>query len=99
MQPGGNCVVIGLGLIGQLTCQLLNASGVRSIGIDIEDTQVKAAIASGASFAWSRNQEGLEQLILGATNGYGTDAVIITAGTSSLIPWNSAGSSAVTKVK
>jgi predicted dehydrogenase/threonine dehydrogenase-like Zn-dependent dehydrogenase len=91
LQTGGNCVVIGLGLIGQLTCQLLNASGVKSIGIDIDDAQVKATRASGAAWAWSRNQEGLEQLVLGATNAHGADAVIITAGTSSLDPVELAG--------
>jgi predicted dehydrogenase/threonine dehydrogenase-like Zn-dependent dehydrogenase len=91
LQTGGNCVVIGLGLIGQLTCQLLNASGIKSIGIDIDEVQVKAAITSGADHAWPRNQEGLEQLVLGATNGYGADAVIITAGTSSLDPVELAG--------
>jgi polar amino acid transport system substrate-binding protein len=91
VQTGGNCVVIGLGLIGQLTVQLLNASGIKSIGIDINDFQVRAAVDSGASHAWSRNQEGLEQLILAATHGYGADAVIITAATSSTDPVELAG--------
>ena len=91
VQTGGNCVVIGLGLVGQLTIQLLNASGVKSIGIDINEQQVKTALDCEASHAWSRSQEGLEQMVLGATNGYGSDAVIITAGTSSLDPVELAG--------
>jgi predicted dehydrogenase/threonine dehydrogenase-like Zn-dependent dehydrogenase len=91
VQPGGNCVVIGLGLIGQLTCQLLTASGIKAIGIDIEEAQVKLSLESGAAHAWSRGQEGLVQLVLGVTKGYGTDAVIITAGTSSLDPVELAG--------
>jgi len=92
LQTGGNCVVIGLGLIGQLTIQLLNASGIKSIGIDINETKVQSALSCGASFAWPRHQEGLEHLALGATGGHGTDAVIITAGTSSLDPVELAGS-------
>lgn len=91
LQTGGNCVVIGLGLIGQLTVQLLNASGIKSIGIDISEAQVKSALESGASHAWSRNQEGIEQLVLSATNGNGADAVIITAATSSTDPVELAG--------
>jgi polar amino acid transport system substrate-binding protein len=91
VQTGGNCVVIGLGLIGQLTVQLLNASGIKSIGIDVNEIQVNAAVESGASHAWLRDQEGLEYLVLGATNGNGTDAVIITAATSSTDPVELAG--------
>ena len=41
--------------------------------------------------AFNRNQKGLNQLILDATGGYGTDAVIITAGTTSLDPVELAG--------
>lgn len=91
VDAGGNCVVIGLGLIGQLSIQLLNASGVKSIGIDISDSQVNAAISSGASHAWVRSHEGLENLVLRATDGHGADAVIITAGTSSSDPVELAG--------
>ena len=39
----------------------------------------------------NRNQEGLEQIIRQETSGAGTDAVIITAGTSSLDPVELAG--------
>ncbi len=88
---GGNCVVIGLGLIGQLTVQLLNASGIRCIGIDVNDIQVKAGISCGAHISLQRNQEGLESIILNATSGAGSDAVIITAGTTSLDPVELAG--------
>lgn len=91
VQAGGNCTVIGLGLIGQITIQLLNASGIKSIGIDIDQTQVMAALESGASYALLRSQEGLEQLVLEATNGHGADAVIITAATSSTDPVELAG--------
>lgn len=88
---GSNCVVIGLGLIGQLTIQMLKASGIKAFGIDVNDTQVQAAVGCGANKAFNRNQEGLEQIILNETKGHGTDAVIITAGTSSLDPVELAG--------
>lgn len=91
VQFGGNCVVIGLGLIGQITIQMLRASGIKVVGIDIDQYQVEAAKESGANLALNRNQDGLEQTILEFTGGFGTDAVIITAGTKSLDPVELAG--------
>ncbi|NSW95275.1 MAG: zinc-binding dehydrogenase, partial [Bacteroidales bacterium] len=91
LQTGSNCVVIGLGLVGQLTVQILNASGIKAIGIDLDESKVKLALESGANFSFKRDQEGLEELILEATNGYGTDAVIITAASSSNDPVELAG--------
>lgn len=91
LQTGSNCVVIGLGLVGQLTVQILNASGIKAIGIDLDESKVKLAIESGASHSFKRDQEGLEELILETTSGYGTDAVIITAASSSNDPVELAG--------
>lgn len=88
---GESCVIIGLGLIGQLTIQILNAAGVKTIGVDIDENQVEIAKRSNPFIAINRNQKGIEKLILDATNGLGADAVIITAGTSSLDPVNFAG--------
>ena len=91
LRLGENCVVIGLGLVGQLTVQLLNASGIKTVGIDIDKAQCNLAITSGAELSFQRNEEQLEQAILNFTNGYGADAVIITAGTSSNDPIDLAG--------
>lgn len=88
---GENCVVIGLGLIGQITVQMLEASGIQAIGVDIDDRQVEAAKNCGASLALNRKQEGLADIIKDYTDGNGTDAVIITAATSSLDPVEFAG--------
>lgn len=91
VQMGGNCVVIGLGLIGQITMQLLNAAGIKSIGIDIDETKVLKALECGASAAWIRSHEMLEQMVFNLTAGLGTDAVIITAASSSNDPVELAG--------
>lgn len=88
---GESCVVIGLGLVGQLTLQILNAAGVKAIGIDIDDEQVELAKKNGFDFVWNRKTTGIEEIIFNATNGYGADAIIITAGTASLDPINFAG--------
>jgi polar amino acid transport system substrate-binding protein len=91
LKLGENCVVIGLGLVGQLTLQMLKASGVKTIGIDIDQRMVDLALATGADAAISRNTDDLEHRVSELTNGYGTDAVIITAGTDSHDPIDLAG--------
>ena len=91
LRLGENAVVIGLGLIGQLTVQLLQAAGVKVAGIDIDDQQVALARSRGIDLALNRKQEGVEGAIEAFTHGAGTDAVIITAGTSSTDPVDLAG--------
>ncbi|MEP7171018.1 MAG: bi-domain-containing oxidoreductase, partial [Bacteroidota bacterium] len=91
LRLGENCVVIGLGLVGQLTLQMLDASGVKTIGIDIDKNQVLLAKNTIADLALDRGTEGIEKIINEFTDGYGTDAVIITAGTSSHDPVDFAG--------
>lgn len=99
LEVGSNCVVIGLGLIGQITMQILQASGITPIGIDVQIEKVKLAKKGNCKYAFARSQEGLEQTILDLTNGYGADAVLITAGTSSLDPVEFAGAIARKKAK
>ncbi len=91
LRLGESCVVIGLGLIGQLTVQMLNASGIKTIGIDIDEKMVALSKELGANYSFERNIEGLDLIIKEITNGYGVDAVIITAATSSLDPVDFAG--------
>jgi predicted dehydrogenase/threonine dehydrogenase-like Zn-dependent dehydrogenase len=88
---GENCTVIGLGLIGLITVEVLKASGIKAIGVDVNEAQVKKAQEIGADLALLRSNDGIVQTITDFTNGYGTDAAIITAGTSSLDPVEFAG--------
>lgn len=88
---GENCVVIGLGLIGQLTVQMLQAAGVKAIGIDTDQQMVNLAQSNGCALSFLRQRDDLEQIILEHTDGYGTDAVIITAATDSTDPVDLAG--------
>lgn len=92
LKLGESCAVIGLGLLGQLTCAFLKASGVKVIGIDIDEKMVRLAKEHSADHAFTRNESGIEQCILNHSNGLGCDAVIITAASSSLDPINFAGS-------
>ncbi len=96
---GENCVVIGLGIVGQLTAQLLRASGVNVIATDIDQNQVDLAQKNGFKNAFNSSDDAIGNVIEQITNGYGADAVIITAGTSSLEPVNFAGEIARKKAK
>lgn len=91
LRLGENSVVIGLGLVGQLTVQLLKAAGIKITGIDVNQEMVEMAFKSGCDLSFNRSDDQIEQFILNFTNGFGVDAVIITAGTSSLDPIELAG--------
>jgi polar amino acid transport system substrate-binding protein len=91
LRLGESCAVIGLGLLGQLTCLLLKASGVRVFGVDIDPTMVAIAGKHCADLSLQRGVEGIEGRISQFSDGIGCDAVIITAATDSLDPINFAG--------
>ena len=100
MRLGENCVLVGLGLLGQLTALILRASGVNVIGIDISEVAVNLVKDNKiCDFAFTRNTPGLSEKIGQLTKGLGADSVIISAGTSSLDPINFAGSIARKKAK
>jgi predicted dehydrogenase/threonine dehydrogenase-like Zn-dependent dehydrogenase len=89
-QLGESVVVIGLGLVGQITIQLLAAAGCRIFGIDIDKDAIELALKSGAHEAALRS-EGVHKLVESFTRGRGADQIIITASTSSNDPVKLAG--------
>ena len=91
LRVGETCVVIGLGLLGQLACLILRASGVRVVGLDIKGSAVDLASRHCTDLALTMDSPGLEGAVNEFTDGIGTDAVIITAATASLQPVNLAG--------
>lgn len=80
---GECCVVIGLGLIGLLTIQLLRAHGCRVLGVDIDDTHFGMAQAFGAETLQLTPGADLLAVAAAFSRGRGVDAVIITATTQS----------------
>jgi predicted dehydrogenase/threonine dehydrogenase-like Zn-dependent dehydrogenase len=86
---GESVVVIGLGLIGQLTVQLLKANGCRVFGVDLDQQKVDLAKQLGADDGSTLDQ--VEGRILDWSRGRGADAVLITAATSSNQPIELAG--------
>jgi predicted dehydrogenase/threonine dehydrogenase-like Zn-dependent dehydrogenase len=88
---GEKVCVIGLGLLGQISCQLLRANGCSVFGIDLSDTFVKIANEHSADMAMLRNDPNLINACNNFTNGRGFDAVILTAATPSNDPIELAG--------
>lgn len=99
LRLGETCAVIGLGLLGQLSCLMLKASGVRVVGIDVSPSAVEIARKHCTDLALPRNANGIEEQINQFTNGVGVDAVIIAAATDSLDPINFSGAIARKKGK
>lgn len=99
LRMGENCLIIGMGLIGQMTSKILSASGIHSICVDVSDKQVQQAKEAGIANVYNRNMAGVEDIIAGFSKGNGVDAIIITAGTSSLDPVEFAGKVARKKGK
>jgi len=80
---GETVVVVGLGLIGLLTAQLLKANGCKVIGFDFDDKKVVLAKSFGIDAV--NPAGGIDQVsyVNNATNNIGADAVIITASNKS----------------
>lgn len=82
---GESVAVIGLGLIGQITIQLLKASGCHVVGMDINSSLFDISRASGADEVFLSSADEVKR-IRAASGGSGFDAVLLTAGTSSNEP-------------
>tara|TARA_R110000787_G_scaffold137458_23_gene250826 strand:- start:86278 stop:88455 length:2178 start_codon:yes stop_codon:yes gene_type:complete len=82
-------LVIGLGLLGQLAAQLLQANGCRVIGFDPADIMVRRAEEIGVRA--STDAEAVRSLCLDETSGHGVDGVLICAATASNDPVTLAG--------
>lgn len=80
---GESALVIGLGLVGQLAVMILKAAGVRVIATDLDPEKCALALKLGADVASSNLAV---QQTRTFSNGYGLDAVLITAATESNAP-------------
>lgn len=81
---GERVAVIGLGLLGQLAVQLLKANGCKVIGSDVDPDKLALAKKIGADETCHASD--LIKKANEFSNGYGVDAVIIAASTSSNQP-------------
>ena len=83
---GERFVVIGLGLLGLLTCQILNAAGCKVLGCDFDADRLRLAGEFGAeTFDLTGDADPVPWVLL-HTHGRGADGVIIAASTDSNKP-------------
>jgi predicted dehydrogenase/threonine dehydrogenase-like Zn-dependent dehydrogenase len=88
---GDYVAVIGLGLVGILTVQILKSAGCQVIGFDINADVLALAEDFGADKTILITDPKAEEKVVDFTGGCGADDVIITAGTSSNQPVEIAG--------
>ena len=89
---GENAVVVGLGAIGVMACQLLKANGCRVFAADIDPAAVQRAREVGrADAAGVLGSEPVEAMVTEFCRGHGADLVLICAATASSEPVQMAG--------
>lgn len=80
---GETFVVVGLGILGQITAQLLTANGCRVIGVDLDPERVDMALGTGMTLGINPATDAYVERVLKHTRGLGADGVIVTAATPS----------------
>ncbi len=75
---GETVAVIGLGLVGQIACQILRAQGCRVLGIDLRSDRLETARSFGVE-PIPANVEDIARRVLESTEGRGADAVLVAA--------------------
>lgn len=90
LKLGEYCVVIGAGILGLLSIQMLKNSGIRVAAIDLDEKRLEIAKELGCEIAINPTQEDFIKTINNWTCGHGTDAVLFTAATSSSEPLSQA---------
>ncbi len=87
---GETIVVVGTGLIGLLTAQILLANGCRVICTDLAEVRLNKASEVGVRHTINAGETDPVKAVQALTNNAGADAVILTAGTTSSTPMNQA---------
>jgi len=83
--PGDTAVVVGLGAIGLMTCQLLIRRGALAVGFDLDPQRVRIAQKVGVSHAYTGKDGRSEELVMSLSERRGADALIFTTGTPALV--------------
>ena len=83
LRLGERAVVVGLGLLGLFTVQMLRASGCRVLGVDLDPARTALAAELGADAVATADVVARAREFSG---GRGVDAVLLTAATTSNRP-------------
>jgi len=90
LRMGEICVVVGAGILGLLALQMLKMSGVRVIVADLDESRLQIALQLGADKIINPSKEDAIKIVESMSGGYGADAVLFTAATSSSEPLSQA---------
>jgi len=88
-QFGDNVAVIGLGLLGQIACQILRAAGAHVIGIDTMTDRMELAKELGIEICFLAGKDAVDN-VMAYTEGIGADSIIIYAASKGNGPVNQA---------
>ncbi len=77
LQPGETAVVLGLGMVGQITAQLVGMVGGQVIGVDLHEYRLAKARALGAAATASGTDDEVAAAVDEFTAGRGADAVFV----------------------
>ena len=80
---GETFVVVGLGILGQMTVQMLKANGCRVIGTDLDQGRIAEAVAKGMDWGLGGDVDDGVSQVARLTDGVGADGVIVTAASPS----------------
>lgn len=80
---GETFVVLGLGILGQLTAGILKANGCRVLGTDLDKRRVVLAKRQGMDAGFTPGDGDAVEHAIRVTDGIGADGVIITAASPS----------------
>jgi len=80
---GETVVVVGLGILGQLTAQMLVACGCKVIGVDLDPARIALAKAHGMDVGIDPSTDDYVDRVMKHSAGLGADAVIVTAASPS----------------
>jgi len=90
LRLGEYCVVIGTGILGLISVQYLAISGIRIVAVDPDPKRLELAKSLGAEMVLNPSSDNVVDSVSSHTNGFGADAVIFTAATSSNEPLSQA---------
>ena len=83
LRLGEIVAVIGMGILGQLSVQMLKASGCIVIGIDIDERRLNIAKETSCDYVINSSTDDVIKEVENITESYGVDAAIITASANS----------------
>ena len=99
VRVGDTAAVIGCGVVGLATLQVLQAAGARVVAIDPRPESLRLAAELGAIATLNPAEVNPAELLPDLTNGYGPDVVIETAGATgtalNAVEWVRRGGKAV----